>query len=175
MPRSRWPSCSTSNGPIARSCELARVTRPGARLVVVEPDNDARYWFSEPVSGLEAFALATRFFSALDAAEGCAGDPALGPRLPGMLRTCGFAPLAVQVFPVSVTRLGAHVARIWEERQRLIELAIDRAPDHAIARLGRDLLRAVAHYAEQATAAGPGFVEIQNTLLFATVAQRQTA
>src|SRR5688572_26424570 len=31
--------------------EIARVTRPGGRVLIVEPDNAARYWFSSVPSG----------------------------------------------------------------------------------------------------------------------------
>jgi len=152
--------------------ELARVMRPGARLVRVEPDNTARYWFSQPAVGEEAFALATRFFEALDALDGQRGDPALGPRLPGLLREAGFDALAVHLFPVSVTRLGAPVTRMWDERRLAITRAVDTAPE-PIAGIGRDLLAVLARYAEQARRLGPAFVEIQNTMLFATVAHRR--
>jgi ubiquinone/menaquinone biosynthesis C-methylase UbiE len=152
--------------------EMARVMRIGGRLVSVEPDNTARYWFSQPAIGHEAFDLATRFFEALDEVAGQRGDPALGPKLPGLLRRAGFEAIAVHLFPVSVTRLGAPVARMWDERRRAIQSAIDRAPE-SLARLGRDLLAVVDRYAEQARELGPGFVEIQNTMLFATVAQRR--
>ena len=40
--------------------ELSRVTKPGGRIVTVEPDNAARYWFSSVESGHEAFRLSTR-------------------------------------------------------------------------------------------------------------------
>lgn len=153
---------------------LARVMRPGGRLVVVEPDNAARYWFSEPRIGREAFDLATRFFAALEGGRDADGD-ALGPRLPGLLRACGFEALAVHLFPVSVTRLGAPVARMWEERRRAVEAAVERAPTDAVATLGRELLAAIARYAEAARHAGPAFVEIQNTMLFAAVAHRAVA
>src|SRR5207302_7162788 len=41
--------------------ELARVIRPGGRVLVVEPDNAARYWYSSTEIGARAFALATQF------------------------------------------------------------------------------------------------------------------
>jgi SAM-dependent methyltransferase len=160
---------------------LARVMRPGGRLVSVEPDNAARYWFSEPGIGREAFELATRFFAALDPVRGARrdgdsdpgpGSQGLGPRLPGLLRACGFEALAVHLFPVSVTRLGAPVARMWIERRQRVEEAIACAPSADVARVGRDLLAAIDRYAAAAKDAGPAFVEIQNTMLFATVAQR---
>jgi SAM-dependent methyltransferase len=151
---------------------LARVMRPGGRLVSVEPDNAARYWFSEPAEGREAFDLATRFFSALDEAAGEASEPSLGPRLPGLLRACGFEALAVHLFPVSVTRLGAPVARMWDERRRAVRAALERAPSDAVSALGRELLDAIDRYADAASRLGPAFVEIQSTMLFATVAHK---
>jgi SAM-dependent methyltransferase len=150
---------------------LARVMRPGGRLVSVEPDNAARYWFSEPAEGREAFDLATRFFAALDASAD-AGEPSLGPRLPGLLRASGFEALAVHLFPVSVTRVGAPVPRMWDERRRAVKAALERAPSGEMAALGRELLAAIDRYAEAATRSGPAFVEIQNTMLFATVAHK---
>jgi SAM-dependent methyltransferase len=151
---------------------LARVLRPGGRLVCVEPDNRARYWFSEPGVGRDAFDLATRFFGAIDAAQGGNGDPSLGPRLPGLLRAHGFEALVVHLFPVSVSRLGAPVARMWTERRQAVEAALASAPSEAIAQIGQDLLAALSRYAEEAQRLGPAFVEIQSTMLFATVAQR---
>ena len=43
--------------------ELARVTRPDGRVLLVEPDNANRYWFSSLESGRRAFDLSTRFFA----------------------------------------------------------------------------------------------------------------
>jgi SAM-dependent methyltransferase len=151
---------------------LSRVMRPGGRLVSVEPDNTARYWFSEPPEGRDAFDLATRFFAAVDTAAGEASAPSLGPRLPGLLRACGFEALAVHLFPVSVTRIGAPVARMWDERRRAVTAALERAPSGPVAALGRELLAAIDRYAEAAARSGPAFVEIQNTMLFATVAHK---
>lgn len=159
--------------PVDAVAGLARVMRPGGRLVVVEPDNDARYWFSEPTCGHETFEQATRFFAVIEELRRQQGDPALGPRVPGFLRGAGFDVLALHLFPVSVTRVGAPVARIWDERRTVIRQEIDRAPDEALKRMGRDLLASLERYAAAATAAGPAFVEIQNTMLFATVAQRR--
>ncbi len=44
--------------------ELARVTRPDGRVLLVEPDNANRYWFSSLESGRRAFDVSTRFFAA---------------------------------------------------------------------------------------------------------------
>lgn len=151
---------------------LARVLRPGGRLVVVEPDNAARYWFSEPSSGYDTFEKATQFFSLLEESRREQGDPSLGPRVAGLLREAGFEVLAIHLFPVSVTRVGAPVARMWEERRAAIEREVAKAPDESLRRMGRDLLASLDRYAKQATEAGPAFVEVQNTMLFATVAQR---
>ena len=41
-----------------------------------------------------------------------------------------------------------------------------------VTRLGADFLKSIEHYARDASAAGATFVEIQNTMLFATVGQR---
>src|SRR5919109_10308 len=43
--------------------EIARVTTPGGRILVVEPDNAARYFFSSLPSGMRAFELGSRFFA----------------------------------------------------------------------------------------------------------------
>ncbi len=43
--------------------EFARVTREGGRIVAVEPDNSARYWYSSIPAGMQAYEIRTRFFS----------------------------------------------------------------------------------------------------------------
>ena len=50
--------------------EIARVTRPGGRILIVEPDNAARYWFSSVPSGMEAFEISRRFFGGLLSVRG---------------------------------------------------------------------------------------------------------
>jgi hypothetical protein len=49
---------------------------------------------------------------------------------------------------------------------------LNRAGSDAARWLGREYLEVLATYEKEAKDAGPGFVEIQNTLLFATVGQK---
>jgi SAM-dependent methyltransferase len=152
--------------------ELARVTRPGGRVVAVEPDNAGRYFFSSSDAGRRAYEAAGHFFATLAQARGDTTDPAVGPKLPGLFHQSGIEPLRVHLFPVSRAQLGAPAEAVWQERRDAIRAASDRAPDEAIGRQGRDYLKLLDRYAEEARAAGPAFVEIQNTMLFATVGQR---
>jgi SAM-dependent methyltransferase len=149
--------------------ELARVTRPAGRILVVEPDNAARYWFSSIPSGMHAFELGRRFFAGLAAARGELPPTAVGPLVPGMFAANGIEPVSVQLFPVSVSHLGAPSASVWEARRTAVRGAIDKAPDESLRRLGTDYLKAIERYAPEAERAGSAFVEIQNTMLFATV------
>jgi ubiquinone/menaquinone biosynthesis C-methylase UbiE len=152
--------------------ELARVTAPGGRILVVEPDNTALYWFSSLASGLEAFELGRRFFAERAVVREEPAATAVGPRVAGLFATNGIEPLSVQLFPVSVARVGAPPESMWEGRRRAIRDAADNAPNESLRRLGSDYLKALERYANDARAAGSTFVEIQNTLLFATVGQR---
>ena len=107
--------------------ELSRVTVPGGRIVLVEPDNAARYWFSSVESGREAFNLSTRFFTAVMGAHGEGGDPSVGPKLPSILPPHGIELLSVTLFPVSVTRTGAPPPAVWEGRREALRRAMDRS------------------------------------------------
>ena len=149
--------------------ELARVTRPGGRLLVVEPDNAARYWFSSVQSGMIADDLGRRFFAGLAAARGESPESAVGPLIPGMFGAHGVEPVSVHLFPVSVSHLGSPPASLWESRRAAVGKAIEKAPDESLKRLGMDYLKAIERYAQDAQRAGSSFVEIQNTMLFATV------
>jgi ubiquinone/menaquinone biosynthesis C-methylase UbiE len=153
--------------------EMARVTRPGGRIVAVEPDNSARYFFSSVEDGRRAHEAARRFFSALAHARGDASEPAVGPQLPTLFSHNGVEPLSVQVFPVSGARLGVPADEVWDNRRANVREDIEKAPDEAIRRLGQDYLKTLDRYAAAAAAAGAGFVEIQNAMLFATVGQRE--
>jgi ubiquinone/menaquinone biosynthesis C-methylase UbiE len=152
--------------------EMARVTRAGGRIVAVEPDNSARYFYSSVEEGERAHDAAGRFFSALAEARGDATDPAVGPQLPTLFASHGIEPLSVHVFPVSGARLGAPAQDVWENRRANIAEDIEKAPNESIRRLGRDYLKILDRYEAAAIAAGSAFVEIQNAMLFATVGQR---
>jgi SAM-dependent methyltransferase len=150
--------------------ELARVTRADGRILLVEPDNAARYWYSSLASGMRAFELSREFFRA-SSGSGSGPDASLGPRLAALCRENGIEPIVVHVFPVTTTRLGAPVPSVWEaRRQTIARLVADAdARDPALEALGAEWLRAVEGYAEDAALAGPAFLEIQHTMLFATV------
>lgn len=152
--------------------ELARVTRPGGRIVAVEPDNAGRYFYSSSEAGRQAYEAAGRFFATLGEARGDATDPSVGPKLPALFSRAGIEPVAVHLFPVSRAQLGAPSAAVWEERRKAVQKVLSPPPDEAIERLGRDYLKVIDRYAQEALSAGSAFVEIQNTMLFATVGQR---
>lgn len=152
--------------------EIARVTRPEGRVVAVEPDNSARFFYSSLDAGVRAHELAGQFFTSLSEAKGEAMEPGVGPRLPGLFHQNGIEPLSVHLFPVSRAHLGAPSAPMWHARREAVRAAVDRAPDDGIRRLGQDYLKTLDRYEADANAAGAGFVEIQNTMLFATVGQR---
>jgi SAM-dependent methyltransferase len=153
--------------------EFARVTRPNGRIVAVEPDNGARYWFSSLDAGLQTYEAGRQFFAGLAQARGDATDATVGPRLPALFAQHDIEPLRVQVFPVSRALVGAPPAALWDGRREAVREAIERAGDAGIRRIGQDYLKLLDRYAKEADAAGPRFVEIQNTLLFATVGQKQ--
>lgn len=149
--------------------ELARVTRPGGRVLAVEPDNAARYWFSSVESGMIAAELGRRFFGSLAETRGESPAAAIGPMIPGVFGAHGIEPISVHLFPVSVSHLGSPPPLLWESRRAAVDKAIGRAPDGALRRLGADYQKAIEQYARDADKAGATFVEIQNTMLFATV------
>ena len=151
--------------------EFARVTTPRGRVVAVEPDNRARYGFSSTPAGRRAFELSTQFFVALDGAR---SDESLtvGPNLPALFSRHGVEPISVRVFPVSQTSLGPPDPAIWKARRQSVEHALSHAPTDDARWLGREYLDVLTTYEREATQAGPSFVEIQNTLLFATVGQK---
>jgi SAM-dependent methyltransferase len=152
--------------------EFARVTRPGGRILAVEPDNASRYWFSSHPAGMRAFAQARQLFAAVTEARGESPAAAVGPMLPGMFASSGIEPVAVEVFPASVSHLGSPPAAVWQARREAVEAVVASATADAVRTLGAEYLETIREYEREAAAAGPSFVEIQNTLLFATLGQR---
>jgi SAM-dependent methyltransferase len=150
--------------------EFARVTVPRGRVLAVEPDNSARYGFSSTPAGRRAFELSAQFFIALAGARG--DRSAIGPNLPGMFARHGIEPLSVRLFPVSQTWLGPPEPTVWQARRAAVEMSLRSAKSDAAAWLGREYLDVLTSYEREANEAGSSFVEIQNTMLFATVGQK---
>lgn len=148
--------------------EMARVTRTTGRVVVVEPDNAARYFYSSRPAGTRALALAAKFFAAA-APEGT--ELAIGPKVPELLAAHHVDPIAVRLFPVSSQRLGAPSADVWAARRAAVTGLMTGASD-AVQSAGRDYLAALDEYERDARSTPGIFVEIQHTMLFATVGQK---
>jgi ubiquinone/menaquinone biosynthesis C-methylase UbiE len=152
--------------------EFARATRVGGRVVAVEPDNSGRYSYSSTPAGKRAFEISTRFFAALASARSELTDAAVGPKLPTLFAANGIEPIEVRLFPVSQSQLGLPADDVWARRHEAIERLIDAAPNEAVRALGREYLAALEAYGAEARTAGSSFVEIQHTMLFATVGQK---
>jgi SAM-dependent methyltransferase len=152
--------------------EIARVTAPARRIVIVEPDNSARYFYSSVPSGAAALQAATRFFAAVAEARDEVTYPAVGPRVPSLLANCRIEPVDVRVFPVSEVQLGAPPSEVWTGRRARVHAAMSAPAPGAVSQAGRDFIAALDAYQRDAELAGAGFVEIQNTMLFATVGQK---
>jgi ubiquinone/menaquinone biosynthesis C-methylase UbiE len=152
--------------------EFARVTAPGGRVVAVEPDNSARYLYSSSPAGQRVFAQSTEFCRELLTARRETVDATVGPHLPTMFAANGIEPFSVRMFPVSMTLLGSPSDALWEARKADIEDAMASVTAIPVRDAGLKYLAALDEYAAEAAAAGAGFVEIQNTMLFATVGQK---
>jgi SAM-dependent methyltransferase len=152
--------------------ECARVTAPRGRVVAVEPDNSARYAFSSTPAGRRAFELSRSFFNALSGQQPDGRTSAIGPNLPRLFFEHGLETLEVRLFPVSLTLLGPPDASVWKSRREVVERALGGGASDAARWLGRDYLDTLTAYEAEATRAGPSFVEIQHTILFATVGQK---
>ncbi len=151
--------------------EFARVTAPRGRVLAVEPDNSARYGFSSTPAGRRAFELSRTFFNALSGVQSDGRTAAIGPNLPRLFAEHGLEPIDVRLFPVSQTLLGPPDAEVWASRRAVVEKALAAGASDAARWLGRDYLETLTAYEAEATRAGSSFVEIQNTMLFATVGQ----
>lgn len=155
----------------AAVAEFARATAKNGRIVAVEPDNAARYLFSSSAAGENAFELARQFFSAAADARGERTDDRIGPKLPALFTVNGIEPIDVRMFPVSHTRLSPPPVDEWKERRDAVQRVVERVTRKDVRELGRELLHALSTY-ERDAAASSAFVEIQHTMLFATVGQK---
>jgi SAM-dependent methyltransferase len=155
----------------AAVAECARVTAQHGRIVAVEPDNAARYLFSSVPAGVKAFELSREFFAAAAEARRERTLDQIGPKLPTMFGANGVDPIDVRLFPVSHTRLRPPTPEEWAERRDAIQRVIERVTTKDVRELGRELLHALGTY-ETDAARAVAFVEIQHTMLFATVGQK---
>ena len=151
--------------------EFARVTRTGGRVLAVEPDNSAHYAYSSVPGGSAAFALAARLFAAAAAVRGDAGDPAIGPRLPKLFAEHRLEPIHVRLFPVTHVILGEVERGLFERRRDAVQ-PLAAHTSAGVRSLAEEYLAVLGGYEREARAAGSAFVEIQNTMLFATLGQK---
>jgi SAM-dependent methyltransferase len=155
--------------------EIARVTAPGRRVVIVEPDNAARYLFSSVPAGAVALEAAKRFFAAAADSPERATHPAVGPRVPSLLATCGVETVDVRMFPVTSVQLGVPADEVWLRRRARVEQAMTGGATNRVRDAAMVFLAALDAYRIEAAEANTAFVEIQNTMLFATVGQKPSA
>ena len=155
------------------ACRARARDAPGGRVLAVEPDNAARYWFSSIPSGMEAFELGRRFFTALALARGEAPPAAIGPALPGLFSAAGIDAAVGGPVSRSPDRMSARrrppSGRAARKRSR------PRSRSRPTIRCGASA--ATMPPRSRGTAAkrprpDPAFVEIQNAMLFASVGQR---
>ena len=152
--------------------EFARVVARNGRLVVVEPDNAARYVYSSAPSGRQAFDEALRFFALVGAVHGEKTEPTIGPKIPALFAESGIEPVAVRLFPVPHTSLGPIRSEVWAARRAAIETIMTEVRSDEVLWTGRKALSTLGAYESEARQSGTAFVEIQNTLLFATLGQK---
>ena len=155
----------------AAVAEFARATARTGRIVAVEPDNAARYLFSSTRAGATAFDLSRQFFAAATDAGGERTDAQIGPKLPALFAAHHIEPIDVRMFPVSHTRLQPPSPDEWKARRDAVQRVAARVTRKDVRELSRELLLALTTY-EADAAAATAFVEIQHTMLFATVGQK---
>jgi SAM-dependent methyltransferase len=152
--------------------ECVRVTAPGGRILAVEPDYAARYAYAAAPSGAAAFDASRRFFGDVARARRDGTDPSVGATLPSLFARHGVELAAVKVFPVSHVRLGVPDDAVWERRREAIARAVESTTSDEVRIAAAEYSAALTRYEADARSLGAAFVEIQNTTLIATVAQK---
>lgn len=155
--------------PAAAAAALAGLVRPGGRILIVEPDHEARYWYSASPAGERAFAISRDVLGRWHREEATEAPSRLGVHVVSWLREADLEPLSVEALPVSESRLGAPPPGVWEARERILA-ATASAPGRAAD--GERMLETLYAYRDAADAQGAAFVEVQHALLIATLAQR---
>lgn len=157
--------------PAAAAHALARLLRPGGRMLILEPDHESRLWYSSSEAGQRCFEQARQLFARRHHARSPASPARLGFHVVSWLRDAGLEPLSVETVPVSETRLGAPAPGAWDVRERAIAHVRDTShgPERDEA---AGLLDAVRAYRADAEAQAAAFVEVQHALVVATLAQR---
>lgn len=149
---------------------LARLVRPGGRILILEPDHASRLWYSTSNAGMNAFGVARRLFTRCHHERSPDTPPRLGLHVATWLRTAGLEPLSVETVPVADARLGAPAPGAWDVREAAV--ARLRAMGRPDERAELDELAAALHaYRVEADLQADAFVEVQHAVLVATVAQ----
>lgn len=157
----------------AAVAEFARVTADNGRVVAVEPDNVTRYLHSSVPSGRRVFEASNRFFSAVNAGRSAEAGATIGSALPSMFARHGIEPVSVRLFPVANTFLGPPADAVWSSRRAAVTQAMASTGSPEALAAGAAYLDVLEEYRREADSAAGAFVEIQNTLLLATVGQRR--
>ena len=155
--------------PEAAAHTLAGLVRPGGRVLVVEPDLEACYWYSASPAGMRAWTLGRDTLARWHHAERPEMPRRLGVHVVSWLRDAGLDPLSVEPLAVPEARLGAPPPGVWEARERRLAAAASAPARIADAPA---LAAALAAYQADADRQGAAFVEVQHALLLATLAQR---
>ena len=146
-------------------------------MLAVEPDN-ARALLVQLVGHRRAGVRrgAARSSAPSPPRAATATEPAVGPRVSAIFETCGIEPVSVQLFPVSVTHIGKPPAALWQSRREAVRAALGVvAGSRPSSSLATRTCETLTRYEQDAARAGANFVEIQNTMLFASVGQRTDA
>ena len=153
--------------------ELARVTRTGGRVLAVEPDNAARYWYSSSPARRARLCRGAALLRR--GARGARRQHRAGRRtarlgdLRDLRHRAGVRAVVSGLRHAHRAATGHAVAGAPDRRS---SSALGDIADRAVIAQGREYLQTLAEYEQDASAAGANFVEIQNTMLFATVGQR---
>jgi hypothetical protein len=68
--------------------------------------------------------------------------------------------------------MGPPPPAVWQGRREAAHRIAEQVADSSVRALAEEYEALLERYAQEAAAAGPGFVEIQNTMLFAAVGQK---